>query len=131
MMPALNAPITTDDRNIKKVLGQKQPAILVLHGSKKDKPLDDALKKAAKKADGELLVVRVNVDENPNTYSKYGEPQLPALVTMTPAFFGRKIKSEAETVRPSDIRAHIDFLLYDNPLPQVTVAEVLEDKKKA
>ena len=130
-MPVLNTPITTDDRGLKKVLGQKQPAILVLHDGTKDKPLEDTLKKAAKKADGELLVVRIDASENPNTYAKYGEPTLPALVTMTPAFFGRKVKSEAEAVRPADIRAHIDHLLYDNPLPEPVIAAAVNDSKKA
>ena len=118
-MPVLNTPITTDDRNLKKVLGQKQPAIVVLYdGNQNDKPLQDALKGEAKKHAGELLVVRVDVSENPGTLAKYNDPETPALVTLTQAFFGRKVKSSAEGVRPSDIRAHIKHLLNDTPLPE-------------
>lgn len=117
-MAILDTPITTDDRGIKKVLGQKQPAIIVLHNGDKNKPLDDALTRAAKKHKGDLLVIRVNADENSKTYTDYGNPQLPALVTLTPAFFGRKTKSQAEGVRPADIRNHIAHLLEDKPLPQ-------------
>jgi len=116
-MPILDTPITTDDKGLKKVLGQKQPAILVLHHGKIGKPLDDALKKSAKKHAGNLLVVRVDVEANPATYAKYDNPQTPALISMTPAFFGRKIKAEAEKIRPSDIRAHVAHLLDDEPLP--------------
>lgn len=118
-MPVLDTPITTDDRNLKKVLGQKQPALLVLHdGRQTDKPLQNAMKKIARQNAGELLVVRVDAHENPDTYARYDEPDLPALVTLTKAFFGRKIKSSAEGVRPSDLRAHVDHLMNDKPLPE-------------
>lgn len=118
-MPILDTPITTDDRNLKKVLGQKQPAIVVLYdSSQNDKPLQDALNREAKKYAGDLLVVRVDAKDNPDTMSKYNYPQVPALVTLTKSFFGRNIKSKAEQVRPSDVRAHIAHLLEDKPLPQ-------------
>lgn len=117
-MPVLNTPITTDDNGIKKVLGQKQPAILViLDGDKRDKPLEDALKREAKKYAGELLVVKMDGSANPETPGKYGVSELPALVTLTQAFFGRKVKSSAEGVRPADVRNHIAHLLEDAPLP--------------
>jgi len=117
-MPALNTPITTDDRGLKKVLGQKQPALLVLFdGNQTNKPLDDALKREAKKRDGELLIVRVDVSDNPNTLAKYDHPSLPALFTLTPAFFGRNIKSSEEEIRPADVRNHIAHLIDDKPLP--------------
>ncbi len=123
-MPVLDTPITTDDKNLKKVLGQKQPAILLLHdGRNTDKPLDDALKRVAKKNAGDLLVVKVDVSENPKSHQKYDQPSTPALITMSKSFFGRKVLSQAEEVRPADVRAHVDFLLNDKPLP--------EDKPKA
>ncbi len=122
-MPVLDTPITTDDRGLKKVLGQKQPAVLVLLDAQRDKPLEDAMQREAKKRAGELLVVKVDASANPETYAKYDQPTLPALVTMTPAFFGRSVKSTAEGVRPADLRAHIAHLLDDAPL--------LEDKPKS
>lgn len=118
-MPALNTPITTDDRGLKKVLGQKQPALLILFdGNDKNKPLDDALKREAKKRDGELLIVRVDVNDNPQTLAKYDHPDLPALFTLTPAFFGRNIKSSTEGARPADVRNHAAHLIEDKPLPE-------------
>lgn len=112
--------ITPNDTHLKKVLGQKQPALLMFYnGSEKpDKPLHDALSREAKKREGELLVIAVDVNENPQSYARYGSPETPALVTLTAAFFGRKIKSTAERIRPADLRAHIEHLLNDAPLPQ-------------
>lgn len=130
-MPILDTPITTDDRSLKKVLGQKQPALLLLHEGSLDKPLQDALNKLAKQNNGALMVVRVDVKENPDTYAQYGRPALPALVTLTQAFFGRKVKSQAERVRPSDLRAHADHLLTDKPLPEAAPSASAEDKSSS
>jgi thioredoxin len=120
-MPILNTPITTDDKNLKKVLGQKQPALLILHNGSLDKPLEDTLRKEAKRNAGDLLVVRVDVSQNRNTLRKYGEPTIPALVTLTENNWGRKVKSDAESIRPKDVRDHIKHLLEDKPLPEKTV----------
>jgi thioredoxin len=117
-MPILDTPITTDDKNLKKVLGQKQPALLILHNGSLDKPLEDTLRKEAKRNAGDLLVVRVDVSQNRNTLRKYGEPSIPALVTLTENNWGRKVKSDAESIRPKDVRDHIKHLLEDKPLPE-------------
>ncbi len=113
-MPIFDTPITTDDNNLKKVLNQQIPSLLVLHDGGLDKPLEDAINKEAKKNAGDLLVVRVDTGQNPDTHLRYGEPPLPALVTFTEH---AKVKSDAGTIRPRDIRDHIKHLLRDKPLP--------------
>lgn len=114
-MPVLNTPITTDDRNLHKVFAQNLPTLLIFHEDEIDKPLGDALNKEAKRHSGDILVVRMKASENPNTYRKYGEPPTPALVTLTDK---RKVKSDAESIRPSDVRNHVKHLLKDKPLPK-------------
>jgi len=113
-MPIFDTPITSDDNNLKKVLNQKTPSLLVLHNGGLDKPLEDAINKEAKKNAGDLLVIRVDTTQNPDTHVRYGEPSLPALVTFTEK---AKVKSDAATIRPRDIRDHIKYLLRDKPLP--------------
>jgi thioredoxin 1 len=131
-MPVLDTPITTDDTNLKKVLGQKQPAVLLLYdGRREDKPLQDAMKREAKKYAGDLLVIRVDASQNPDTLAKYGGLSLPAVITLTPAFFGRKVKSTAENARPADLRAHIDHLLNDTPLPEAKPAAAAPNEPKS
>ncbi len=117
-MPLLDTPITTDDKNLKKVLSQQQPVMLILYNGKKDVPLEDAIKKVAKKHAGELLMVQVDISVNHDTYVQYGAPPTPALVTLIPGLMGRKVKSEATLIRPGDIRSHVDYLLHDIPLPE-------------
>jgi thioredoxin 1 len=126
-MAIFDTPITSDDKNLKKVLGQKQPALLILYQGTLDKPLDDAIRKEAKRYAGELLVVRVDAKENRDTLLKYGEPNLPALVTLTENNWGRKVKSDAENIRPKDVRDHIRHLLEDQALPE---QKVLSGKNK-
>ena len=118
-MPVLDTPITTDDTNLRKVLAQKLPVLLYLYDSrqKADKPTDDAVASLAKKHSGALLVARVDVATNPETHRQYGSLPTPAVVTLAPGLFGRKVKSQAGNVRPADVRAHADYLLDKGPEP--------------
>lgn len=131
-MPILDTPITANDNTVSNILGQKKPTILVFHKGM-DKPLEDAMRSVAKKNSGDLLLVKLAVDDADLTYAKYGSPALPALVTLEHAFTGPKVKSEAEGIRPKDLRAHVDHLLSGKPLPQEKKANQNSDKnaKKA
>lgn len=116
-MPVLDTPVTTNDPNFHRILSQNIPVLLVFHDGELDKPLLDALNKSAKKHAGELLVVRMNTADGKNTYVKYGEPALPALVALERNGRRHKVKADAEAIRPGDVRAHIAHLLHDKPLP--------------
>jgi len=115
-MPVLDTPITTDDKNLDRVLAQEVPLLLIFHRGDVDRPLEDALNKAAKKHAGDLLIVRLDVREGDGAYIKYGEPGTPALVALQ-AGTKHKVKSDAARIRPGDVRAHIAHLLEDKPLP--------------
>ncbi|MEO1286764.1 MAG: thioredoxin, partial [Chloroflexota bacterium] len=106
-----------DDNNLKKVIQQNKPSLLILYNGVLDKPLEDAINKEAKKNAGDLLVVRVDTSQNPDTLVRYGEPPLPALITFTD---DAKVKSDAEQIRPKDVRDHVKHLLKDKPLPTRT-----------
>src|SRR3972149_4312447 len=97
-MPVFDTPVTTDDRNLKNVLGQNLPVALFLFDSKRDStgPLDDALKKIARKHAGAVLVARVDVASNPAARGEYSSLETPALVTSTKSLLSRKTKSQAE-----------------------------------
>jgi len=111
------------DKAVKNALGQKEPAILCFFdGDQNDKPFHDAIKQVAKKNDG-LLVIKADVNVAPNQYSKYDSLPLPAAITLTKGFFGRKVKSSAEGARPKDVRNHVDYLLNDTPLPEMKDAD--------
>lgn len=118
-MPVFDTPITTDDRSLSKVLGQNLPVAVFFYDSrqKPDKPLEDAVNRVASKHAGELLIARVDIAANPGAHRQYGNPRPPAIVTLEKALLGRKVKSQAQGIRPADVRAHVDYLLGKGPLP--------------
>lgn len=112
-MAILDTPIISDDNNLNRLIAQKLPIVLILHDSELDKPLLDAMQKEAKKNVGKLLIVRVNLRENPKTAAQY-KLAVPALVTLE----DNQQKSTAESVRPKDLRDHIAFILEGEALPE-------------
>jgi thioredoxin 1 len=127
-MAVFDTPITTDDRNLSKVLAQNLPVVVYLFDSRQgaNKPLEDALRDIASQHVGALLVTRVDVASNPATHRQYGNPRTPALVTLgTP---DRTVKSKAEAVSPADARAHVDYLLGKGPKPAERKAETAQPK---
>ena len=116
-MAILDTPITCNDDNLSKILGQKKPTIIIFHNGL-DKPLEDAMRSVAKKSSGDMLLVKMSVEESDFTYAKYGKLSLPALITLEHSFTGPKVKSQAEGIRPKDLRAHTDHLLTGKPIPE-------------
>ncbi len=118
-MAVLNTPINTDDDNLKQILRQNLPVALYLYNSneKPDKPVDDAVSRMAKKYAGEMLIARIDAAANPKTYNQYNSPTTPAIITLTRALLGKKIKSQGIAVRPADVRAHVEYLLDKGPNP--------------
>ena len=131
-MPEFDAPVASTDKEIKKLLGRKQPALIYFYdGDNRNKPIEDTLSREAKRNADELIVITVDAGQNPATYEKYGALNLPALVTLTPAFFGRKTKSSVENIGTSDVRAHVAHLLTDAPLPEVKSTPTPIDGKRS
>lgn len=118
-MPVFDTPINTDDDGLKKILGQSLPVAIYLYdgSDKPDKPVEDAVTRMAKKYAGEMLIARVDTAASPKTYAQYNSPETPAIITLTKALLGKKIKSQAAAVRPADVRAHLDYLLDKGPHP--------------
>ena len=114
-MPVFDTPITTDSNDLSKILKQDLPVLLLLHEGQRDKPLEDALNKVARKQKGDLLVVKVDVRENPGIHSDYKNIATPAIIS-----FDAKGKAQAEIdyARPGDVRSHAAFLVNGKPLPQ-------------
>ena len=103
-MPVFDTMITTDDTNLKKVLSQKLPVVLYLY-DRPDARLDKALNAAARDHAGEILVTRIDVSSNPQTYAQYDRPQLPALMTLDDG----EIESRAQNIRPADVEDHVQM----------------------
>ncbi len=119
-MPIFNTPINTDDNNLAKVMGQSLPIALYLYDSRTgaNRTLDEAISKAAKEYAGQVLVVRVDGANNPQTQRDYGNLSTPALVTLTKDGSNRKVKSQAGSISAYDVQAHIAYLLGKGAAPK-------------
>jgi thioredoxin 1 len=112
-MPVYDVPITTDDTNLKKVLNAGLPVVLYLF-NQPDATLDAAIRHVAKEYAGKLLVARVDATANAHTFSQYGSPTLPALLTIRE----NAVKSQANAVQPFAVNEHVRYLLGEGALPK-------------
>ena len=119
-MPVFNTPITTDDTNLARVLGQPLPVALYLYDSRTgaNRALDEAVSKAAKQYAGQVLIVRIDAASSPQALREYGGLSTPALVTLSKDGSSRKVKSQAGSINASDLQTHIDYLLGKGPAPR-------------
>ncbi len=118
-MPVYDTPITTDADGLPRILKADLPVMLYLYRGQSQAAVDDALRRVAEENAGDLLVARLDVNENPSIHADYDNLALPALVTLDEGI----MESSAGNIRPGDIDAHADFLMGRGPYPQETVAE--------
>jgi thioredoxin 1 len=119
-MPIFNTPITTDDTNLARVLGQPLPVALYLYDSRTgtNRALDEAVSKAAKQYAGQVLIVRVDAASSPQALREYGNLLTPALVTLSKDGGARNVKSQAGSISATEVQTHIDYLLGKGPAPK-------------
>src|SRR5689334_9193572 len=77
-VPIFDTPINTNQLNLQKVVAQTLPVLLHLYRPP-DTSLNRTLAALAKDYAGKLLVARVDVTENPEVYTVYQQPSLPAI----------------------------------------------------
>lgn len=111
-MPVFDTPITSNDTSLDRVLAQKLPIVLYLFQFT-DGTLNQTLDELASAHAGKLLIVRVNATENPATYSRFGKPSLPAVLTIE----NGNVKAKSESAAPSDAHAHASYALGQGPMP--------------
>ncbi|MEZ4668532.1 MAG: thioredoxin [Anaerolineae bacterium] len=111
-MPVFDTPINANDQSWQRVLQQKLPVLLYMFNHAAPQ-LDDELKNTARQHKGQLLVVRVNADENPTTYAQYNRPATPALLTIK----DQTVQSTAAPVQAMEIKAHTAYVLGNGPKP--------------
>jgi thioredoxin len=116
-MPIFDTPITANEQSWQKVSRQPLPLLLYLF-NRTDAQLDDALKRTAREYAGQILVARVNAEENPQVYAQYNRPTLPALITVKEG----ATQSVAAPAQATDIAPHTAYLLGKGPKPAAPTA---------
>jgi thioredoxin 1 len=116
-MPVFDTPINANAQNWQKVIGQRLPVLLYLY-NRPDAQLDEALKHTAREHVNQLLVVRVDANENQQVANQYNASTLPALITIKDG----SAQSTAAPAQPTDIDPHTAYILNKGPKPVTKAA---------
>jgi thioredoxin 1 len=113
-MHAFDTPITTSDQSIQRVLSTGLPVALVFLDGQITPELEEAMDHLAKLESGQLLMVKVQVKDNPETTHRYQVTGTPAVVTIRQG----QVLSKAETVSGNGLERQVAYLLGKGPEPQ-------------
>jgi thioredoxin len=111
-MPVFDTPITANDVSLDRVLTQPLPITVTLV-SQREQSLQQSMERLASEYAGKVLIVRIDADENPRTYERFGKPRLPAVIT----FKEGQEAARTESVTADDLEAHVRFALSQGPEP--------------
>ncbi len=114
MARTFDTPLFSSDQSIDRVLNAGLPVVLVFTDSSTPAGLESALKTLASQEAGNLLVVQLNIKDNPQTVSKYDVHNAPAVVTLK----NGQVQSSAGNVTAADLQAHARYLLGKGSKPE-------------
>jgi thioredoxin 1 len=114
IMPRFDTPITASDQALDRLLHAGLPVLLIVwRGTSLDPALDAALRNIARNEAGNLLVAKINADENPQIINRVNAERLPALL----AFQEGQEVARATDVHTADLRAYAAYLVGRGPRP--------------
>ena len=112
MAQVFDVPLTTTDQSLDRVLGTGMPVALVFLGNG-GSSLDETLARLAAKYAGELLFVKIQAAENPESARRFKIGALPAVVTVRRG----ETLSQGDAVTPAELEQHVSYLLGQGPRP--------------
>ncbi len=112
MPPSYDFPLNSNDQSLDRVLNAGLPVALVFTDNAPS-ALADTLTRLAKQHAGQLLVVKVNPADNPQSARRFNISQTPALVTVK----GGQPVTSAELVFGAEVEKHVAYLLGQGPQP--------------
>jgi len=119
----------TDD-TLKEAYARGLPLLILLYDGGLPQPLTDAAVELAHQHDDDLFIVTVDLRTNPRTAAKYTHLSAPAVVTIEQRSYGIREKAQGSDVSPSDVYAHVAFLLGEGAHPAEKTKKKPKPKKK-
>ncbi|MGE5223732.1 MAG: thioredoxin [Omnitrophica WOR_2 bacterium] len=113
-MVAFDTPIKSNDQSIDRVLSAGLPVVLVFLNGPAPSQLDQAMTAQARENSGKLLLVQIQVKDNPETARRYQVTQTPALITLK----NGQTLTRAALINHNDLVKHIAYLLGKGPKPE-------------
>lgn len=112
MASTFTTPLNSSDESFDRVIAAGLPVLTMFWRDKLEPALDSQLAYRAEQDAGNLLVVKIKLDENPKLARRYNIAA-PTLVTLR----GDQEQSRVEYPSAGDVRAHANYLLGRGPKP--------------
>jgi thioredoxin 1 len=113
LVRTFDTPITTSDQSVERVLKAGLPVALVLLDGTPTAGMEQSMNQIARQNAGDLLVVKMQIKDNPETTQRLGIQRGPAVVT----FKAGEQRSKAEGISVADLEKHTNYLLGKGPRP--------------
>jgi thioredoxin 1 len=108
-----DTPIHTNDQSIDRVLSAGLPVVLVFLSGPAPVVLEASMQGLARANAGQMLVAKIQANENPVTTQRFRVELFPAVVTVRQG----QVLSQAEAVGPVELEQHSAYLLGQGPRP--------------
>jgi thioredoxin 1 len=115
MARVFDAPIITNDQSFERLLNAQMPVLFLFwQGSTLPEPINQAMIRLADEEAGELIVAKINVEENPAAARHFGVQRPLVLIGVED---GQEI-TRVDQPGAADIERHAQFLLGKGPRPE-------------
>lgn len=123
-MRSFDTPITSSDQSIHRVLSAGLPVALVFLNGKVSPELEKDMIRLARVEAGQILLVKVQVKDSPETTRRYQVTQTPAIVTIRQG----QVWSKTESIKANDLDRQVAYLLGKVPELQSATSTRQEDR---
>lgn len=113
MTQKIDSPITTNDLSLDRVTKVGLPVALVFYGTEITTSLDQSMKSLAREYAGRVLIVKINIKDNPASSQRYQIRSIPTLVT----FNQGKAVDTIPDVTNAVFEMYVKYLLGLGPKP--------------
>jgi thioredoxin len=118
MLKAFDSVLASSDLSLERVLNAGLPVALIFYERELPPDLSQRMDELARQYAGKALIVRLAQEDAPRATSRFGVRQFPSLVTVRDG----KPVTNAQSVRPDDLKPYIAHLLGEGPRPAPRVA---------
>jgi len=119
MLKVFDVVLVSNDLSLDRVLNAGLPVVMVFHDGDLPADLSQALDDLARQYAGKVLLVSLARSDASQAVSRFGVRRFPTLITVRDS----KTVTTQETVRHTELKPHIAYLLGQGPRPALSTAQ--------
>ena len=127
MIQKIDSPITTNDLSLDRVIKAGLPVALIFSGNEIPAALDQSMKALAREHAGRVLIVKINIKDNPRSAQQYQIQAPPSLLTFRQ---GSKV-DQVPNVTNTLFEGYVKYLLDLSPKPPSRTQEQTQPTQHA